>query len=1002
MGVRRSAGRVMAAFLAFSLMATSAAAATGPTVPTGTAPEPDKKTEAERLPDEQAIVFSDLTNSYARESVNHLASLQLISGKKDNLFLPQEAISRQDVFVLLAKVMGVQPKLPREEKYEDVSMNSPYAPYIYGLTELGVLNGRSDGTLGAADPLTRQEMAVILDRLWKAGSGPKQILGKEAYDDEDEIADYAREAVASVTAQGWMKGANGAFRPQGQVTRGDAAVIAERVWNARYQLAEKVDFAVSKTKLTVMAGTSERVEVTRPSGGALPFTPVFAFDHPELGTILPDGTFVAGPSAGKGTLTVNVGFKQVTIPVEITNAPVEPKKDEAKGQDAKGTAEGKQAADAKESGNAAKKADADEKQAESKNGQASEKTGTPDSEKKEQASTTDTAASELAGDSQSQKAENGKKNEAVGSQPGSGQEASSKGSDSKAAGSEDTGSKETGSKETDSMDTGNKDTESKNAENNDNDSENTDSDVDQPSEEDELVNLAPGSFTSVKTFGMADAFFQEVEKQYPGPVGGLVTPSETWTGYNRQFGRKVTVVLPEAKQLERVTLTLKHQRTSGITIPEWMDVEVSPDGKAWYFAGKAKHDVSQAEDAVVERTLAVTLPQVETRYVRVSFPVKVFAFARQLEVWGRDGKGSAAPPVLLPFANQTDPQAVKPLPRRVENMLLAYTGEHGERGTWTKEEFLPMVGYRTTDGYMRDQMFDTILFLPYQTMPATKDRWKQYLDDLYRSNQQLDALNSAMREFNRLRGTLYASPTIENVVLALPYPNSAQTDFGVIDPKKGSLSFNAKQVGEEQAYQNRKQALEWYYGELKKRWDQAGFQYLRLDGIYWFHELVEDGAPKERDLIRHMGSMVHNDSLRYYWIPYFGAPGLSEWKSLYFDNAFLQPTYYTDKPVPLERIQGTVEVMQKYSMDVEIEGDDRMYRDPKFYQLYYNQLIAARKAGMDKNNIHAYYFGSKTLLIAANSDDPVIRAIYDDTYKWMRGKFEQDEYYLPEEIPVNK
>lgn len=94
--------------------------------------------------------------------------------------------------------------------------------------------------------------------------------------------------------------------------------------------------------------------------------------------------------------------------------------------------------------------------------------------------------------------------------------------------------------------------------------------------------------------------------------------------------------------------------------------------------------------------------------------------------------------------------------------------------------------------------------------------------------------------------------------------------------------------------------------------------------------------------------------------------------------------------------------MQKYSMDVEIEGDDRMYRDPKFYQLYYNQLIAARKAGMDKNNIHAYYFGSKTLLIAANSDDPVIRAIYDDTYKWMRGKFEQDEYYLPEEIPVNK
>ncbi|USG65492.1 DUF4855 domain-containing protein [Brevibacillus ruminantium] len=955
MGVTRKTGRVMAALLALSLMTSSALAATDPSAKVPEA-EPDKQAQpAESMPEEQTITFTDLGNSYARDAVYHLTSLGLISGQGGDLFHPQESISRQDVFVLLSKAMGVQPKLPREHKFDDVSQESAYAPYIYGLAELGVLNGRSDGTLGAKDALTRQELAVILDRLWKAGSGTKQVAEQETYADQDEIADYAKEAVASVTAQGWMKGANGVFRPQGQVTRADAALIAERVWTARYQLAEKADFTVNKTKLTVMAGTSEQVEVTRPGGGALPFTPVFAFDQPTLGVMSPDGTFTAGPTPGKGILTVSVGLRSITLPVEITPAPVD--------SHAGKTADLEQGAE-KEKAETSTETKTDSKtdtKADTKT-DAGTKTDTK-TDYKADVQTNASTSTPAADSASKEKAEGtaGKNQSAATDQATTNQTASDKDG-------------------TESVDHAVPDEEEE----------------EQSVEAaDELVNLAPGSFTSVKPFGKEDAYFREVEKQYPGPVGGLVTPSDTWTGYNRQFGRKVTVVLPEPKQLERVALTFRHAKSSGITIPEWMDVEVSPDGKAWYFAGKAKHDISQAEDAILERTLAVTLPQVETRYVRVSFPVKVFAFARQLEVWGRDGRNQTAPSVLLPFANQADPQAEKKNVRRVENMLLAYTGDHGQLGTWTKEDFLPMVGYRTKDGYMRDQMFDTILFLPYQTMPATKEKWLEYQKDLFASNQQLEALNDAMREFNRLRGTLYANTYVENVVLALPYPNGAQTDFGKLDPNKESLSFSAKQVGEEKAYQNRKQALEWYYSELKKRWDQAGFQYLKLDGIYWFHELVEDSGPRERDLIRDMGRMVHEDSLRYYWIPYFGAPGLSEWKSLYFDAAFLQPSYYSDKPIPLDRIEGTLEVIQKYGMDVEIEGDAKMYNDPKFLQIYYNQLIATHRFGMDKNNIHAYYFGSKTLLHAVNSDDPVIRGIYDDTYKWMRGKFDQTEYMLP-------
>lgn len=892
------ARRIWAAALAFATLVS------GPVPLAGAANGAGSTAIASAPAVEQAVTFADLDNSYAKNAVNRLASLHLINGIGQNRFYPQKPISRQDVAVLLGKVVGMQPKAVHEAVFEDVPADSPYAPYIYGLAELGVMNGINDSMVGAAEPLTRQDMAVLLARLMKA-AGVTKAASQTAveYADEQDMAAYAKEAIAFVSDQRWMQGASGKFNPLGTVTRGEAAVIAARVLDERFQQAEKTEFAVDATRLTLLAGTSQRLNVTRPNGEKLPFTPIFSLDRPELGAVLPDGTFVAGPTAGKGNVTITLGYRTLTIPVEIKDAAEVPDAP-ADGVIPAGSADGAQDAASRAAG-------------------ASEDgTNTDAGPPKDKQSAAEPAASDDVSENLAEQAKQA-----------------------------------------------------------------------------DLVNVAPGSFTSVQTFGPPDSYFSELEKKYPGPVGGLVAPSEEWTGYARQFGRKVTVALSQTEPLERVTLTFKQQKTSGILLPESMDVEVSQDGKAWSYAGKVLHDVPASEDQVVQRTLSVSLPHVEARYVRVSFPVKVFVFARELQVWAKRGGLGEGGIVLLPPPSPVQAMEDKQAGHRVENMLLAYSGAYGERGTWTKEDFLPMVGYLTKDGYMRDQMFDTILFLPYPNLPATKDGWTGYMNDLFGAGKQLDALNSAMREYNRLRGTLYTTPVQENVVLTLPYPPVAQTDFGKLPDGKASLSFNAAQIGEEQAYENRKKALEWYFQELLKRWNKSGYSYLKLEGIYWYHELIDDNAPKERELIRSTASMVHNESLRFYWIPYFGAQGVAEWKDLFFDYAFLQPNYYSDKPVKLDRIEGVLDVVSKYGMGVEIEGDERMYRDPKFYQIYYNQLVAAHNLGMDTNKVHAYYYGSKTLVEASKSDDPVVRGIYDDTYKWMKGKFDRKEYYEADEMP---
>lgn len=858
---KRLVGKLAALGVCTALLANSAWAAKGSLV----LPEMNQPTNQTNV--SAPARFTDVYGSYARKAVEQLAANHFLSGKGDGKFRPNDPITRIDAASLLAKVIGMQPNAQAEPQFADVSHEGLQGAYVASLAEAGIIKGRSEALFGARDNMTRQDLAVVLHRLMKAADeGSKGDTAPVAYEDEQDIADYAKNAVAAVTVMKWMQGSNGHFSPMRIVSRGDAAVIAERILSARQAKPGKAEFEVDRSKLTIVAGTSEQIHVTAKAGSSLFFSPVFSFDQAEIGRILADGTFIAGPKAGKGTITVSVGYNSIAIPVEIT-----PDGTRQKGQ---------------------------------------------------------APAQAMPKDAQP---------------------------------------------------------------------------VDWFAEEG-FTNYGPDSFTSIQTTGPVDTYLDDMEKKYPGPVGGLTKPSEAWTGYVRQIGREVTVALPESKRISHVLLTFRQDRQQGIELPPGMEVELSQDGKVWWHAGNVSHDVSPSNMTPMIHTMMVSVPSMEASYVRVRFPVKVIVFARNLQIWGSDVSESSetttGAPVFLATAKAQESLTDKKAGDRLQNMLLAYSGAYAERGMWTKDDFLPFVGYISQDGKVLDQMFDSILFLPYPNLPTTKQGWQFYLDDLFRRGRQLDALNDAMREYNQRRGTLVNSPTKEKVVLSLPYPQPTQNDFGQVYEDMTPFSFAADKAGDERAYKFRKLALEWYFNEMMKRWNSAGYNYLQLEGIYWFHEYVDDGAPHERELIRDASNMVHQNSLRFYWIPYFGAAGLTEWKTLGFDYAFLQPNFYSDKDIPVDRVEGTLAVANQYGMGIEVEGDERMVRDMRFYRTYYNQLIAGHKLGIDKDKVHAYYYGSKSLLEAFNNKSPQARTVYDDTYQWMRGRFNQTEYLTPEEVPV--
>ncbi|WP_170291817.1 DUF4855 domain-containing protein [Heliobacterium mobile] len=488
-----------------------------------------------------------------------------------------------------------------------------------------------------------------------------------------------------------------------------------------------------------------------------------------------------------------------------------------------------------------------------------------------------------------------------------------------------------------------------------------------------------------------DQVFQQTEStSYPGPEEGIGAKSDTWTGFYRQQGRDIIVDLGTPQPVASVSMEFMQDIASAIRFPEYMRTYLSTDGQNWSYLGQVRHDIPPSDKTVQTRTLSLQFPSASTRYIKISFPVDIWTFARRLSVT-RGAESSK--PLLLPKEDRAAEALKAPAPAPeptylqvpgMNDVLLVYTGGHEARGTWTSADFLPMIAHQDPKGSLTGRMFDTILFLPYSKVGSSRDEWQSYLDDLFAPYVQLSALNEALASMNKVMGTAEK----EKVILTIPYPDPKQSSFGSLEQNGPALSFDVEKLGKEAALKNRLAAVDWFYGQLLSRWEQAHFEHLELAGIYWYAETMDARIPGEKELVQGTARLVRAKEQNFFWIPFHGANGYDDWRSYGFHYAFLQPNYYAEDPKRSdERMTRTADLARQYRMGVELECDDRLLKDPQYYQLFYKQLNRAHELGFDGPTTNVYYAESKTLVTVSRSSDPKIRAIYDDLYKWMIGLY---------------
>lgn len=171
--------------------------------------------------------FRDIGNSYAREAIIRLYDKNILKGTAENLFSPTRPITRAEFLVTMNRILGLEAVDSPIPAYWDVRKGTWYYPDIQAATELGLTEGKGAGKFEPSQPVTRQEAAVMIVRLLNEDRGTSATAGQ--YKDEALISAWARSSVGAISRLGLMEGSAGRFNPTQPLTRQEIAMILDRL-----------------------------------------------------------------------------------------------------------------------------------------------------------------------------------------------------------------------------------------------------------------------------------------------------------------------------------------------------------------------------------------------------------------------------------------------------------------------------------------------------------------------------------------------------------------------------------------------------------------------------------------------------------------------------------------------------------------------------------------------------------------------------------------------------
>ncbi|MEJ8786025.1 S-layer homology domain-containing protein [Peptoniphilus sp. HCN-40583] len=170
--------------------------------------------------------FKDIgADHWALNAIAHSVARGYFKGEGEGRFAPNRAITRAEFVTILGRRAGIAPS-GTATAFKDVKGNAYYAPYVAWAASAGMIQGTGGGKFEPNRTITREEMAVILDKFLSHEKKAYASAAKGQFHDGTKISSWAKDSVEKMTRQGLLSGmGNGNFAPKESFSRAQAAQV---------------------------------------------------------------------------------------------------------------------------------------------------------------------------------------------------------------------------------------------------------------------------------------------------------------------------------------------------------------------------------------------------------------------------------------------------------------------------------------------------------------------------------------------------------------------------------------------------------------------------------------------------------------------------------------------------------------------------------------------------------------------------------------------------------
>ena len=179
------------------------------------------------------LPFNDVPEGYwAYDAIQYVYGEGLMAGTSGSAFSPEGTTTRGQIVTILWRLAG-SPVVNYLMDFDDVDPAAYYAEAIRWATSEGIAGGYGGGVFGPDDPITREQLAVMLHR-YAQHQGCDVSIGEDtnilSYADAFDVSEYAVSALQWACGAGIISGTGdgSTLTPQGEATRAQAATVLMR------------------------------------------------------------------------------------------------------------------------------------------------------------------------------------------------------------------------------------------------------------------------------------------------------------------------------------------------------------------------------------------------------------------------------------------------------------------------------------------------------------------------------------------------------------------------------------------------------------------------------------------------------------------------------------------------------------------------------------------------------------------------------------------------------